>query len=124
MFDVMDDAAFAAAPVTGMDGQRSVKALLVAEAAYARASLDALCGGGSSVLVVHPDALAADWPDYVAARARTGGALVVEGEGGSEPEDFSQLAEGRLFGRGARAGVVGGALVFLLDEEVALKAAA
>ncbi len=124
MFDAIDDAAFAVAPQTAHRADRSVRALLVAEAEYARASLGALCGAGSSVLVVHPDALAADWPDYIAARARTGGALVVEAADGDSPADFSALAEGRLFGRSARAGIVGGALVFLLDDEAELKAAA
>lgn len=124
MFDVMDDAAFASAPAQSLRAEKSVRALLVAEAEYARASLGALCGSGSSVLVVHPDVLDADWPAYVSARARTGGALVAETTCGAEPEGFSELAEGSLFGRPARAGVVGGALVFLIEDAAPMARAA
>lgn len=127
MFDVVDETAFASAQnraenSVGKTAER-VRALLVAETAYARTSLGALCGDGSSVLVVHPDALAADWPAYIAARAKTGGALVAEAGVSEPPADFAPLGEGRLFGRPARAGLVGGALIFwIADAPLAIAA--
>ena len=61
-----------------------------------------------------PEALAEDWPDYVAARARTGGAMAAIG--GREDAMFMRLAEGRLLGRRAVAGLSAGALVFLIED--------
>lgn len=78
--------------------------------------------GQAAVLVTSPDRLSTDWPDYVVARARTGGALVAEGA--RESGAFMRLAEGRLDGRPAVAGLIAGTLVFLLAEASAVRQAA
>ena len=93
-----------------------VRTLIVAEnAVSASSNLAQVLGAASSVLVLSSEAMAADWPDYVVARARTSGALVVED--GVEGAAFMKLEEGMLDGRPATAGVVSGALVFLLRDD-------
>lgn len=102
-----------------------VRLLVVADdAPAAAAGLADVLGGSESVMVADPNSLSAGWPDYVAARARTGGALVVEAGAVTDRAAFTHIAEGRLFGRRAVVGVVSGTLVFALQEAEDLAAAA
>lgn len=99
----------------------SVRSLVVSENAEdAAAGFAAVMGPASPVLVLSRADMAANWPDYIVARARTSGALVVEDAqaNGGESAAFMRLEEGVLFGLRAVAGVVAGALVFLLDSEM------
>lgn len=105
----------------GLDAAQVRPMILSSDVADAEAGLSETLGGGA-VMVASPEELAADWPDYVVARARTGGALVAEGA--REGATFMRLAEGFLKGRPAVAGLLSGALVFLVEEAVAQAQAA
>lgn len=101
----------------------AVRSLVVVEdAAVAEKGFRALFGDDGSVALTTQEDLAADWPDYVVARARTSGALIAGDAAGAE--GFTELANGRLFGRSATAGLVSGALVFLLRDEIGAQPAA
>ncbi|MEO1120212.1 MAG: hypothetical protein AAFW88_03030 [Pseudomonadota bacterium] len=96
----------------------AVRSLVVVEdATVAEKGFRALFGDDGGVALTTQEDLSADWPDYVVARARTSGALIAEAP--SDAEGFTELAEGRLFGRLAVAGLVSGALVFLTGDAAA-----
>lgn len=94
------------------------KLVLSENAESAAAELAAALGGSEATLVMSEAALAEGWPQYVVARARTGGAFVVERSAMSEPAGALRLARGALGGRPAAALVVAGQLIFALEEEV------
>ncbi|MEL6979341.1 MAG: hypothetical protein AAGM38_11780 [Pseudomonadota bacterium] len=97
--------------------------LVLSDNARAAAADLAAALGAEAALVASEAELAADWPQYVVARARTGGAFIVERAAMAEPAGALRLARGRLFGRAAAALVVAGQLVFALESESALAAA-
>ncbi|MBX2856516.1 MAG: hypothetical protein KTR21_16120 [Rhodobacteraceae bacterium] len=85
--------------------------IVVENARAASAGFAAVLGSSDAVIVATADELRDQWPDYVVARARTSGAMVVDG--GEEGATFLRLAEGRLDGNPAIAGLVAGTLIFL-----------
>lgn len=93
---------------------RPCRLVLSEDAAGAAADLAAALGG-EAAMVASEAALAQEWPQYVVARARTGGAFVAERAAMSEPAGALRLARGRLFGRPAAALVIAGQLVFALE---------
>lgn len=99
--------------------------MVLSENAEATATdLAAALGGAEAALVMTEAALAEDWPQYVVARARTGGAFVVERAAMTEPAGALRLARGALAGRSAAALVVAGQLIFVLESETAQAQAA
>ena len=85
--------------------------IVVENARDASAGFAAVLGSSDAVIVATAKDLQQYWPDYVVARARTSGAMVVDD--GKESATFLRLADGILDGRPATAGLVSGALVFL-----------
>ena len=100
------------------------KLVLSDDAAAAASDLSAALGGAEAALVMTEAVLAEDWPQYVVARARTGGAFVVERAVMEEPAGALKLARGALCGRPAAALVVAGQLIFALEEATAQAVAA
>ena len=92
--------------------QPNFKPMIVVENTdAASAGFAAVLGSNDAVIVATEDELRAQWPEYVVARARTSGAMVVDG--GQEGATFLRLAEGLLNNRPAVAGLVSGVLMFL-----------
>ncbi|MEM9725811.1 MAG: hypothetical protein AAF909_10145 [Pseudomonadota bacterium] len=117
MFDaIIEDQALK--PIEGDRAQAgpAVWKLIVSDQADAAETLTTALGGDAAMLVVSETALAADWPQYVVARARTGGAFVVERDGLREPVGALRLAKGALSGRAATALVVSGQLILVLED--------
>lgn len=86
--------------------------VLVEDPEAAAAGFASIADAQDGVIAVSEASLAADWPDYVVARARLGGAIAAVGDSASAA--FMRLAEGSFLGRSAVAGLAGGALVFLI----------
>lgn len=84
--------------------------------AAAAADLAQALGAPDAVATLSEAELAADWPAYVIARARTGGAFIAEEGVAQAPTGALRLTRGVIFGRPASALVVAGQLVFMLDR--------
>ena len=79
------------------------KLVLSQDAGAAAQELAAALGESECTLVMAEAELADGWPQYVVARARTGGAFVVERSAMKEPASALNLARGALGGRPAAA---------------------
>lgn len=102
---------------TTQDVRTAPRKLVLSENAGAAAQeLSAALGESDCTVVMAEADLAEGWPQYVVARARTGGAFVVERASMKEPESALKLARGALGGRPAAALVVAGQLIFALEE--------
>lgn len=120
MFDALETASFAhcAPAATNPAAAAGTRRLVLSEEtdAAAQALAEAL-GDDGAALVLSEAALAADWPQYVVARARTGGAFVVERDLSDLPRGALRLARGALLGQPAAALVVAGQLIFQLQTQ-------
>lgn len=124
MFDALDIASFpnCAPEATDRAAPGGARRLILSgqgpeEASEAAAALAEALGDPDAALVVSEEALTADWPQYVVARLRTGGAFVVERESETLPQGALRLARGALFDRPAAAIVVAGQLIFQLGSQ-------
>lgn len=91
--------------------------MVLSDDQQAAVELAAALGGADAAMVISETELAENWPQYVVARARTGGAFVVERSAMEEPQSALRLARGALCGRSAAALVVAGQLIFALEME-------